>query len=313
MLIKRQTKKNFEELAKKIFIGRDIQIFDKALFKLSNKKYSGWVFGNRLRTISYGKRKCISKLPIMFIGCFPRSGSTLLTRMLMQHPEIIGPQPVGKFRYELNIFQDIKTKEFLEEGLGLNKKEIQKFQKYKKDTVLYADKILKYFLNENKKKYVVLKQPKHIYQIKKIFKHFPNSKFIHIIRDGRAATMSQRYFLLPKDKEEWPYEWCCRQWAVAINKGKEFRDDSGYIEIKYKNLIENPEKTMKKLFKFLNIKSVSKKKILSFHKKKSRHKDVSQPINKSANKKWIEKTSKIDKEKFKRIAGAEQKELGYGF
>jgi len=309
-------RKKIKKTLKKILIGRDLQFFDKFVFWFSGKKSSGWVIGNKLRNLAYGKNKGISKEPLIFIGCFPRSGSTLLTAMLKKHPEIVGPK-AGRREHggEMHIFQDIKTPWFLKEGFGLNEGEIKNLEKYKNNNIKFTDKLIKLYRKKHKGKYVLLKQPKHIYFIKKIFKHFPNAKFIHLIRDGRDATMSQRYFLLPEGRKEWPYEWCCRQWAVSINKGKEFRKDLRYREVKYEDIINKPEETINQLFEFLDLKKISKKKLLGFYSDKgsSDPKDISQPLNKRGIHKWIGKMSKEDKEKFKRIAGEELKDVGHKF
>lgn len=304
-------KEKLKNFLKKVLIGRHkINFIDSLIYFLSKGKCSGWIIGNKLRNFSYGKSKGKSDVPIIFIGCFPRSGSTLLTAMLEQHDSIIGPGS------EVNIFQDIKTEKFLKQGFEFNEKEIKMFKKYEKNLVEYSDKILKYFLKKKKGKYVLLKQPKHIYFIKKIFKHFPNSKFIHIIRDGRDSTMSQKYFLLPPGKKHWNYKWCCRNWAIAIRKGKEFKKDKRYLEVRYEDLVLNPTETAKKIFKFLKLKTISKRKLLDYYKKfyvhkRPDHPDVAEPLKKDQINKWLKKMSEKDKKIFKDICGKEQKELGY--
>lgn len=303
--------KNFlKEKTKWLLIGRDFSLIDKLVYWFSDKKNSGWVVGNKIRARLYGKIKGKSKLPLIIIGGYPRSGTTLLEVLMEQHPKIANP------KREVNIFEDIKTKEILKEGFEFEVHEISGFKKFKKNTVEYSDKILRYYLKKKKAKKILLKQPKHIFLIEEIFKHFPDSKFIHIVRDGRDATMSQRYYLLPKGKKEWPYDWCCRQWVVCINKGEKFRKNEGYIEIKYENLLKEPYKVMKKIFEFLDLNPVPKKRLLNFYKniKNERyptHPNLRSPINKNIKGKGLKKMSSEDKKIFKKIAGRTLIELGY--
>lgn len=305
-------KKQLEIFTKYLFIGRDIKFIDKFLFWISRGNYSGWVFGNNLRNLSYGKSKHISDEPLIVIGGFPRSGTTLLRAMLEQHDDLASPG------IEVFPFQELHDNWRLKEGFGLNEKEIKSLEKYKKDNILYAEKITKLFKEKNNAKHVLFKHPKYMMFLNKFFKKFPKSKAIHIIRDGKNSTMSQKYWLLPEGRKEWPYGWCCRQWVTYLNRGRKFKKDSRYLEIKYENLVNEPIKTMKKITDFLNLKPISKSKLLGYYKKKESdkhkdHPDVRKPLKKENTNKWISKMSEEDKKTFDKICGNLYKELGYSY
>lgn len=303
-------KKRLKRYAKKFMIGRDFQLFDKLVFYLSNKKSSGWVLGNKLRAFLHGKNKKISKEEIIFVGGFPRSGTSLLKVLLEQHPEIIGTT------IEVNVFQDIKDRDILEKEFEFSKDEMKKLDINEKDLVKFTEKVLDLFKKKKGDKIVLLKQPKYLFFIEKLFKHYPNAKFIHIIRDPRDATMSQKYFLLPPGRESWPYDWCCRQYVTFINKGKKYRNDSRYMEIKYEDLIEDTYSKVKEIYDFLGLKQITKKRVMSYPKSESAkkfhtHPKVSEPIDKSQKNKWLNKMSKKDKIIFEKILGKKFRELGY--
>jgi protein-tyrosine sulfotransferase len=299
-----------KEYFKKILIGRDFQLIDKTIFYLSNKKNSGWVVGNKIRNFFYGKVKEKSNEDLIIIGCYPRSGSTLLKNLLNQHPKIIAGE------IEINIFQDIKTKDKLINAFNINQKEISQAKNNANDLVSFSENILEKVKEKNEGEKVLIKQPKHVLFIDKIFKHYPQSKFIHIIRDGRDATMSQRYYLLPKGKKEWPYEWCCRQWATFINRARKFKDDPRYLEVYYEDLVKNPKENLDKITGFLNLEKIPQKNIEKAHKKFNfkkmpTHKNVKKPIDKKKINKWLDKMLEKDKQIFKKIAGKELIKLGY--
>jgi len=128
--------------------------------------------------------------------------------------------------------------------------------------------------------------------------------------------MSQRFFLLPKGRIEWPYSWCCRQWTTAIKKGEIYRKDKRYLEIKYEELVKNPQIVFKEIFNFLEIKNISKRDLLSFYQnfyvhKRPQHKDVGKPLDATQINKWVAKMSVKDKKTFRKICGKEQRALRY--
>ena len=301
-------------LLKKLLIGREIAAVDKAICSISRGRSSGWVVGNQLRSLTYGRKKGTCQLPIVFIGCFPRSGSTLLRAILQSHPDVAAGQT------EINIFQDIKTvsrktKMNIIDAFEARGDELD-FAEKNGNLVEIADYVLGRFMQREGAKLVLLKQPKHIFFLDDIFRYYPNSKFIHIIRDGRNATMSQRYFLVPEDQVEWPYEWCCRQWNVCINRGKTYRCDSRYMEVRYEDLLVDPITTASRIFDFLEVTYLPAERLMDFHRyydasKQPQHPEVANPIDQANINKWIDRMTDQDREIFNRIAGRNNSRLGY--
>ena len=298
-----------KEFLKYLLIGRNFQLIDRLLFNLSKENYSGWVLGNQLRAFYFGKAKYVSNESFIFIGGFPRSGTTLLRVMLEQHSDIAGPGT------EIFPFQELHDKWRLKEGFELSDKEIKELEKYKKDVILYTEKVAQLFKKKKKAKAVLFKHPKYMMFSEKVLKHFPNARFIHLIRDAKNATMSQRYWLLPEGKE-WPYEWCCRQYVTYINRGRRIKNKAHYIETKYEDLVNNPIETMKKITDFLKLKPIPKKKILGYYKRKDAdkhkdHPDIGEPLKRENINKWKNKMSDENKKIFERITGRTYGELGY--
>lgn len=310
-----QNNKSFlTRFLKTVLIGRDVGILDKAIYRLTGGQSSGWVAGNKLRSWKYGFKRGQCAQRVVFIGCFPRSGSTLLRAVLQHHPDVAAAQT------EVNVFQDIrtssrKTKMNIIDAFDAQDEEVA-FATGNRDLVAVADAVLGAFLERQQASVVLVKQPKHIFFIKEIFEHFPNAKFINIVRDGRDATMSQRYFMLPKGRQEWPYDWCCRQWDVCVNRGKEWLGDQRYLQVRYEDLLKNLTGEANRIFDFIGVPSMAAQDLESFYEqfdksKHPRHHDVGSSIDAGRINKWLDKMSDGDADTFSNICGANNEALGY--
>ena len=90
------------------------------------------------------------------------------------------------------------------------------------------------------------KTPNNIFCADKILEFFPDSKFIHVVRDGRDVCHS----LINRRKFN-PYAACSR-WIMAVEAGMRLRGNKRYFELRYEDLVLNPEKAIKNLFCFLD-------------------------------------------------------------
>jgi len=137
--------------------------------------------------------------------------------------------------------------------------------------------------NMNKRNRLVNKNLQHCVRVRLLHKLFPDAKFIHIIRDGRAVAFSilnkargsnpPTMFLLslqkilgnnyqPQRSQLFNYGLA---WGELVKKAKEasvFGSDS-YYEIYYEDLISRPHEEIKKIIKFceLDLYSVFEKEI----------------------------------------------------
>ncbi len=294
---------------KEIIVGRKTSLIDNAIFKISGGRSSGWKIGNQIRSFLYGSKKKISKEPIIILGGYPRSGTSLMQLILGQHPDVISPQQ------EIHLFQDIKERKMLKEELSLSKKERNEL-KEEKDLIKIIEEILEIYKKRNNAKIVLLKQPKHIFLAKEILKYFPHAKFINMIRDGRDATMSQRKYCLYPGVKEWPFDWCCRQWVTCVRIAEKFSKDKRFLTIKYEDLVNNPKEELRKILKFSGLKKVQLDSLLEFNKNINKNRYKTHPglrkkIYNKAVGKGLKKMNRKDKETFKKIAGKDLIKLGY--
>ena len=104
------------------------------------------------------------------------------------------------------------------------------------------------------------KTPNNVRVIGKLLTWFPKGRFIHIIRDGRDVACSLRNH--PKEKIEngkivpshinRPIAECAQRWLNDTSSGLAYRGHPNYHEIKYEDLVADPETVLRELCEFLD-------------------------------------------------------------
>ena len=97
---------------------------------------------------------------------------------------------------------------------------------------------------------LVLKHPAFILHLDLIKSLFPNLVVIHSVRDPRANTLSQR--------TRWPATsiWkAATRWRACVEAGRAWqkRGLTGYLEVRYEDLVRSPEATCRAVCEFLRI------------------------------------------------------------
>jgi len=233
--------------------------------------------------------------PIFIVGA-PRSGTTLLYQTLAQHPDLgwlsnkTGKKFYSKeylrfvylrrrifdlrnFSYPIEAFNPrfYSTTEFPAE-VGYLWSMVFKGDwdsKISEKNLEILKKTIVEILNKKNKKRFISKFPGYSIKIPLINKAFPDSKFIHIIRDGRFVVNSMLkrtqenslgYFgipLKPSEKkemnqiEEHATQW--RQIIEAIRNASKNLMKNQYLEIKYEDLIKNIDQCLNKVTKFCEL------------------------------------------------------------
>jgi hypothetical protein len=97
----------------------------------------------------------------------------------------------------------------------------------------------------------------NIFYMPAIKREIPDALFVHVVRDGRDAALSMKKQhgapprLWPRDRDllVWALLW---RWTVRKGRhyGRQFPTD--YIEVRYEDLVQHPEKTLSVLGEFLD-------------------------------------------------------------
>ena len=211
----------------------------------------------------------VEKPPIFIVGVH-RSGTTLLRFMLSSHSDIYIPTESDFIPY---FYRKIRNRDF-------NRVLVQylldiTFDKYRfvndwqgdkpatnefysnmtsKDLAGFLDRLYALYAEQNDATRWGDKTPIYTSYIDTIHRIFPDAQFIHIIRDPYDACIS----LLEKyQQREFHVDiyFAARNWVRRIQKAQldgRVLGDKYYLEIRYEDLTQSPEKELRKVCEFLN-------------------------------------------------------------
>jgi len=236
-------------------------------------------------------------MPIFIVGV-PRSGTTILYQLMSQHPDLgcFTNKIIKKFLTDdfLNFVHlrrrmfELRKFPYPEDGFNIrffSTLEIPMEGGYLYDLVFKGNwnptvseknlkilkkTIIKTLLEQNRKRFLS-KFPSNSTRIQAINKIFPDAKFIHIIRDGKAVVNSlmerskenpNGYFGIPLKlsmssfRKTNKIEKHSLQWQQVIDEirmaSKNLRKDQ-YMEIRYEDFIRSTEECLKQIFEFCEL------------------------------------------------------------
>ena len=177
---------------------------------------------------------------LAFIGCAPRSGSTLLTRILDSHSRIASPCELAIPSY----------------FAGDTEKELRVNNKYRLICAYYAADwqacltdpcvLFQKILTRENKLFLVLKDPRQSLFFESIERDFPKAKFIHLVRDARSIALSVMFKKNPVYGMQRWYEYN----FTVLNLFKRLPEKRKLL-FHYEDLLTNPDVAMKNLVEFI--------------------------------------------------------------
>lgn len=166
------------------------------------------------------------------------------------------------------------------------------------------------------------KTPLNTLYLPVIYKIFPNSQYIHIIRDPRAVAHSyvkaSRYNSYISENS---YQKAAKRWALSVKNANFIKtrvSPSCFHEIRYEDLINNTITTLESLCSFLGTKFHTN--LLDFYETSSalgdvpryaHHAKVSEPLDNTRVARWGKEISHRDTEKVNRICRKFMEQYGY--
>ena len=205
---------------------------------------------NKTETLADFYSEKIAKSPIIFIGGYPRSGTTLIRAILDVHPAVsCGPEtiilpPLLKFIKTQRMNRKF-IKDFAQAGFNISLIETS--------TALFIYEIMEGHLR--RAKHLCAKDPDILYYMDYLHKVFPSAKFIYMIRDGRACAYSS----LVQIKEPKLYRYFMKYFRTWIGGNMIFNNlcekvgDKVCKRVRYENLVSKPKETLMDLVEFLNL------------------------------------------------------------
>lgn len=189
---------------------------------------------------------------IVVVGGAPRSGTTLLRTLLGRHPMIASAPETTVFLRRISSPEDIGKR------VGWDPVLIAGMQRDSRSQVEFIDRFQRAMLQRSGKAIWVEKTPKNAERFGFVRRHFPYAKLVHIVRDGRDAVCSLRQTPFAK-LDHAPAESvaatrrCAVQWRANVRAALRFRSDPLYHELRYEDLVRDPESTLRSLIAFLEL------------------------------------------------------------
>ncbi|MBN1572762.1 MAG: sulfotransferase [Deltaproteobacteria bacterium] len=194
--------------------------------------------------------------PFFIVGC-GRSGTTLLRNILNRHSKIAIPLE-SLFVIDYLTVKDRKPLSTLKE-LIVREHEIGEWGLEITPNMLndcstpegLIDRIHELYMEKNGKVIWGQKTPRFIRHGELLKTAYPDSRFIHVIRDPRAVVNS----LINSDVHRSNAYYGSFRWNRDVNQGlslkKRYPEDT--LEVRYESLITDPEETLKGICRFIEV------------------------------------------------------------
>ncbi len=268
-----------------------------------------------------------------FVGC-GRSGTTLLRNIFDSHSALamtheshfIGPLARVRSRYEseagfdsdafvADLFGDAN---FVRQGLEVEAVRAALDRARPKSYAGAVRAVFAAYAERDGKKLYGDKTPGSVTQIELLAELFPEAKFVHIIRDGRAVALS--YLERPEWGPETMAE-AANHWKNRVRRGRVAGQAIGadrYMEVRYEDVVADPETVARTVCDFLGLDFEDG--MLRYHEKSEEFiastkdpeafKNLSRPIT-GGLRAWEDEISPGDRKLFEAIAGDLLEELEY--
>ncbi len=273
------------------------------------------------------------ELPYAFIVGCPRSGTTLLQRMLDHHPKLAVandthfiPRVVDPDGGDVALSPELvdRVLDYHRFGrLGLDEAAVRRAASQTRTYAEFVGALYAEFGARHGKPLAGEKTPDYVRYLPLLRRLFPWSRVVHIVRDGRDVALSAlqwarpdkgpgRFALWPED----PVALCALWWRWQVTSGRTGGRGLGarYQEVRYEDLVARPRETVESICHFLQLPFAPE--MLAYHVGRQRV----QP-GLSAKKAWLPPTpglrdwrsqmSERDAEVFEALAGDLLSSLGY--
>jgi len=277
--------------------------------------------------------------PYVFVVGSPRSGTTLLKRLLDAHPLLAVTRETHWiprfFERRVGLTADGRVTPALVERLF----EHRRFSHLKLEprqveeaAIAFEDRPYSEFVSylfellakRAGKPFVGDKTPPYVRKIDVLSNLWPQARFVHLVRDGRDVCLSMLKWRMAhraagrrKTWQEDPVSTTALWWEWLVRLGREAGARlplSHYFELRYEDLVANPAQQCLQLCRFLDLPYAHQ--MLEYHKGKTRT-----GSDLSANGAWLPPTPGLrdwrsqmpaeDLRRFEAVAGRLLGELGY--
>jgi len=260
--------------------------------------------------------------PVVIGGC-ARSGTTLMRVMIDTHPNIYCGPETGLLYLRTLTQRKIRK---LSRKLEVPEETLRAMMRDTPSYFSFVETLFDHLRERAGKPRWGDKSPQNVLHLDRILRHFPEARFIHMIRDGRDTACSLRTFpryrmvdgkRMELDTDN-PLDQCIKRWVHDVEAGMRYRGDPRYIEVKYEDLIESDEEILMRVFEFLD--EPWDERVTKYYQIDSPSRDedkmpqnpgATKPIYRTAHGRWRNEFTEEDKRVFKALAGDLLVKLGY--
>ncbi len=205
----------------------------------------------------------------IFIGGSPRSGTTLLSVMLNAHPSLVcgpesdllrrwqdvGAMPRATIRWWWHRLRGwTQPYQHLTGPFDMPLDAVRGLRLASSNGPEFIDRFFDAYAGNHGATRWVEKSPANVTRLGFLFEHFPQAKFVHLIRDGRDVACSLRKWSVQISRHEASgIEECIKLWDRWVREGLAWRGHPNYVEIRYEDLVRYPEQTLRPLFDWLDL------------------------------------------------------------
>jgi Sulfotransferase family len=215
--------------------------------------------------------------PYLFIVGCPRSGTTLLRRMVDAHPRIAitrethwipdlvrqgrGIDLAGRVTPELPAVLAAHPKFAT---LGIDRTELERLARRRPSYPTFVEALFDFYGATRGKLIVGDKTPGYVREIELLHELFPRTRFVHLVRDGRDVCLSALDWERKAEQfrrrfETWddaPVATAADWWRSHVMEGRasgrRLTEDL-YLELRYEALVADPEGECRRLCDFLDV------------------------------------------------------------
>jgi hypothetical protein len=292
------------------------------------------------RSLQRLRRKNAWTNPFVFIVGCPRSGTTLLQRILNAHSDLaICPESfwiVYYFKKQIGLTPEgLVAPEIISRLFEYYKFYRMKMDRKDLELLLGSGKPISYaefvsgifdaYADYHGKPLAGDKTPDYVRNLPTLHQLWPKAKIVHLIRDGRDVALSAINWTRKAGKlrslfptwSEHPVATAAAWWKWHVEPARDFGRSLGknlYCELHYEELIANPEKESARLCVFLGL--PFEPAMLRFHEGRTRieagldAKNAWRPITPGL-RNWRQQMAPEAVELFEAVAGGLLHELGY--
>ena len=183
----------------------------------------------------------------IFIGGCSRSGTTLMRRILDEHPRICCGEETNFVGKPINRLPQ-RARAF-----GISEAKLDEMLRSSVSQVDFLLRFFEMFSNRVRKERWADKSPRNVLHVRWILEHFPGARFIHMVRDGRDVACSLRSHHERVHPDDWPsVATSARRWRHRIRSSAKFRGHPRYREVRYEALVTEPRRVLEDICEYLD-------------------------------------------------------------